>query len=1039
VLLSFREDFLPEVEGWKAELPSLMRNRLRLLPMSADRALQVVSGNTPTGRTHELVTDETAREIVRFVAAVQTGDEKTGRGQSFRKAADATWDKMELEPALLSLVCEGLNEKRKSRAQATIDAALLKETGAAIIGDFYQRCVADVPEKTRRFIEDALITEGGFRNSYPLQDALDQGQLTETLLRQLVDRRLLRIDHQLGADRVELIHDRLTGVVREHRDRERERIRARRQRRMWWATGSVAVVLAAVGALFFFLMLSAQRAERSAERAARETRDALIEADRQRNDAEIAKKTAVTERERADGEAEHARADKVRAELATEQAKRSADAAKAALRETIAGNLVLQSRAILDGQKGGTTDIALLLAAAAYRLEPDGDAYGALHYALNATPQLIRVVSLPEPVVAISPDGVTAVTAGVALSTVMLLRGDYKDDQNKTLRLWDAATGQPRGLPLKGHSKIISGVAFSADSKTLASCSADNTLRLWDVASRRPRREPLGGDRGIDFCAVALSPDGKQIIFAGNNGALHLLNIATGEQRELPDKHMRSLAFSGDGKIFASGGIDGKLRLWNASTREARGDPFGDEYTRYPISVALSSDGSMVVAGDAQQPSLRLWDAARGWPRLPVLKGHAAGSLGVLRVVFNHDDSVLASASGDNTIRLWDVATGKERAVLRGHSAWVTSVAFPGDATVISGSDDKTVRLWGVGTGKRRGGPPEVLSLDARTFAFSPTEPNILVVGTSDGTLKIWDLRSGETRVEVPKAHVGVEAVVFSPDGKTFASSSHDNTVRLWNAATGEPRGGVLKGGQGHGEVGMAFSLDNKTLMSRSSKWTVRVWDVATGQARDDLSRKKDDPVLRAASPDGTILLSAGLDRTLRLWDAASGQPRSALPKELTGPVSAVAFSPDGKTLATGSQDKIVRLWDTATGQPRGGVLEGHDDRVASLAFSPDGKTLVSGGDDRTLRLWDVATGQPLGSSLQGHKLHVNTVAFSTDGKTLASVSFDGGLRLWDTPAVWLERVCAKLVRNLSRAEWKQYVGDIPYVEQCPGLPVPVD
>src|SRR5262249_44573915 len=104
VLLRFREDCLPEVEGWKGGLPSLMRNRLRLLPMSADRAVQVVSGNTPTGRTHELVNDDTAREIVRFVAAAQTGDEKSGRGKSSRKAADTPWEKLEIEPTLLSLV-----------------------------------------------------------------------------------------------------------------------------------------------------------------------------------------------------------------------------------------------------------------------------------------------------------------------------------------------------------------------------------------------------------------------------------------------------------------------------------------------------------------------------------------------------------------------------------------------------------------------------------------------------------------------------------------------------------------------------------------------------------------------------------------------------------------------------------------------------------------------------------------------------------------------------------------------------------------------
>jgi len=245
VLLSLREDFLPEVEGWKGELPSLMRNRLRLLPMNADRASLVVSGNTPTGRTHELVSDDTAREIVRLVAAVQTGNEKTGWGKGSRKAAEPPWEKLEIEPTLLSMVCEGLNEKRKARAQAAIDAALLKETGNTIIDDFYQRCVADVPDQARRFIEDSLITEGGFRNSYPLQDALDQGLLTESLLRQLVDCRLLRIDHQLGADRVELIHDRLTDVVREHRDRER--LRRLRYRRRMFMIGSGSLILLLLG------------------------------------------------------------------------------------------------------------------------------------------------------------------------------------------------------------------------------------------------------------------------------------------------------------------------------------------------------------------------------------------------------------------------------------------------------------------------------------------------------------------------------------------------------------------------------------------------------------------------------------------------------------------------------------------------------------------------------------------------------------------------------------------------------------------------
>jgi formylglycine-generating enzyme required for sulfatase activity len=234
VVLSFREDFLPAVEGWRRDMPSILRSRLRLLPMSAEQAFEAVHDTAP-----HLVDAELARKIVNFVAAARQDGRAT-------ETVGATAESV--EPALLSLVCRGLNEKRKAQGKSAFDLALLAGSGEAIISDYYAKSVDGLPERVQRFIENELITERGFRKPCDIDDARTVHGVTDHELRLLVDRRVLRIEAQRGTERVELTHDLLTRVVREHRDQQRERARLRRQRRRYRNIAVIAVIVAAMGA-----------------------------------------------------------------------------------------------------------------------------------------------------------------------------------------------------------------------------------------------------------------------------------------------------------------------------------------------------------------------------------------------------------------------------------------------------------------------------------------------------------------------------------------------------------------------------------------------------------------------------------------------------------------------------------------------------------------------------------------------------------------------------------------------------------------------
>jgi RNA polymerase sigma factor (sigma-70 family) len=607
--------------------------------------------------------------------------------------------------------------------------------------------------------------------------------------------------------------------------------------------------------------------------------------------------------------------------------------------------------------------------------------------------------------------------------------------QNGRIVLWNARTGQVlRQLPAIAGGVITLDrlIDFSPDGRVLAGLQGANQIGVWETATAKLLRTvtlpvpniPPG--KPSDIHTVRFSPDANFLAVAGDNHC-YLVDGITGKLLHQFDEDTGGLAFSPNSRSL----ITQVMKLSQGENDlVVRSVPTGEVLRRLQIphgpghkagaseelvsAIVFSPDGQTMATGGGKR--ILMWDVAAGKLRthIEIENGY------VMNLAFTPDgQSLVSGTESGGRVHVWDPVTGKERRQFDSRMGILRSLALsPNGHTVAVGGVHNTIRLWDVASGKELlAGPHEGHDAQVNSVAYSPDGAR-LVSGGENRQVWIWDVAAGRP-VHVLRAE-SARQVTFSPDGRYLASLSPGQSysgkvVHIYDTSTWQELH-RLTGDDAQTISALAFTPDGRMLVA--ADWqraeakkgdvvcNLNVWEPATGRRLQRFSWNGLRPECVAVSPDGRTVAVAGCsnEASIRLCDIRNGEELLAVRGGQV--VLAVAFSPDGRTLLTGGADQTVRLWELATGSEIL-ALQGGGGDVAAVAFSPRGRLIAAasgfGGRDndtprrpRGFRLWDSATGGEIRSL--GRDDSVTSLAFSPDGSTLASGLQNSTVLLWEMP-----------------------------------------
>jgi WD40 repeat protein len=515
--------------------------------------------------------------------------------------------------------------------------------------------------------------------------------------------------------------------------------------------------------------------------------------------------------------------------------------------------------------------------------------------------------------------------------------------------------------------------AFSNCAEYLASGTTE--VALWS-SSKAKELARVSTDSWVT--ALAFSPDSKLLASGHDNGSIRLWELpglAPLGEIAAHTESVSALCFNAAGTELTSAGDDHLIRTWDSKSQKVLREWRG--HTDRIPSLAWRPQGDFLVSA-GWDTTARVWESSSDDPTF-LLNAHSDQ---VNTVVFSPDGNLLACADSDFAIHVWsDPRTGKARYILNGHADEIRALAFNRAGTrLASAGTDRVVHIWDMATGKLVAGP-------------NPSSRNIValssqsVVSSTGSYLQVWDSETSKRTWPV-NPNETVHFVAASPDGKCIATSGPTLDVKLWNMETKSVER-VLS--HTRGPIGSpTFSSDSQMLATASvSDGLVWVWKQGIEEAILVIPEAADSSTLEAVAfhPNGKYLAVGGFDwlstsggeGALCVWDLEARDKAMTL----QAGVSAVTFDPSGRYLAAGvfsENGQSVMVWDFEK-QEKLFELPGHHDRITSVVFSPDGSWLVSGSDDCTVRVWNILTGR-LAVARQ-FEAAVQSLAFSPDGSYL--------------------------------------------------------